>query len=141
MIKALLNSTHIQKRLKWCNDVMNLDWNDVIFTDETILKCTRYKRRYWGYCGARKIKHPPKIYIWGCFLAHGFGTLYLFTKNLNSNLMVESYKRVLMRSVRKSGFANNSDWYLQEDNDTKHMANLSKKWKSRKHVKIIDWPQ
>lgn len=144
IFKPLLNSTHIKKRLQFCRETIDIDWDDVIFSDETTFKCTRYKRKYWANSGAKKfisrVKHPPKIHVWGCFSSHGFGALYLFKDNLNAKKMIKIYKTVLMKSVRHFGFTNNNEWWLQEDNDSKHMANISKNWKSTNHVQRIPWP-
>ena len=65
-----------------------------------------------------------KFMFGGCFSSHGFGALYLFKDNLNAKKMIKIYKTVLMKSVRHFGFTNNNEWWLQEDNDSKHMANI-----------------
>ena len=64
------------------------DWNSVIFTDESTFVLKKYKRKFCGTFRMKKIirtiKHSPKIHLWGCFSAHGFGKLYFFTRTLNS---------------------------------------------------------
>ena len=55
------------------------------------------------------IKHPPKIHVWGCFSAHGFGKLYFFTGTLTAEKMNIIYEKKLLASVRKLEFHDTSD--------------------------------
>ena len=31
-------------------------------------------------------------------------------------------------------------WVFQHDNDPKHMANATKEWLKKKHIKVLEWP-
>lgn len=31
-------------------------------------------------------------------------------------------------------------WVFQQDNDPKHMANATKVWLKKKHIKVTEWP-
>ena len=82
------------------------------------------------------IKHPLKLHIWGCFSSKGFGEIFMFTQNLNSDLLCTIYERALLPSA-EIWF---DDWILQEDNDPKHMAKKSQKWKVEHNVHRMPWP-
>ncbi|CAF3005901.1 unnamed protein product [Rotaria sp. Silwood2] len=74
--KPLLTSDHIQKRLKWAIEHKDVNWNQVVFTDETSFHMKQAIRRVWKKRGENyyvsTIKHPIKIHAWGCFSNKGF---------------------------------------------------------------------
>jgi transposase len=142
--KPLLSSSHMKKRVQWCDQVQDVDWNYVIFSDESTFTLKGYNRKYWHKRGSRKvlrvIKHAPKIHVWGCFSSSGFGKLILFTKNLDTEKMISIYENGLLLSAEQFGFDDTSEWWLQEDNDPKHMSNGSKNWKTENNIQRLDWP-
>ncbi|CAF4840827.1 unnamed protein product, partial [Rotaria sp. Silwood1] len=74
--KPLLTSDHIQKRLKWAIEHKDVNWNQVVFTDETSFYMKQVIRRVWKKRGENyyvsTIKHPIKIHAWGYFNKKGF---------------------------------------------------------------------
>jgi len=103
--KPLLTSDHIKKRLEWAIRHQDIDWNQVVFTDESSFHMKQVIRRVWKRPGekyyASTVKHPVKIHAWGCFSKHGFGKLILFKQTLNSKFMCKIYKNGLLPSVKK----------------------------------------
>ena len=144
LMKPLLSSDHMKKRVEWCNQMSSMNWNSVIFTDETTVVLKKYKRKYWSISRSKKVirvvKHPPKIHLWSCFSSKGFGALYFFTGILNSEKMIQIYKKALLPSARKLGFDDTSDWMLQEDNDPKQLSNACINWKVQKNIQRLPWP-
>lgn len=142
--KPLLTSEHIRRRLEWCELMESIDWNKVIFSDETTFWLKPTKRRYWTRGSTRKVvrvvKHPQKIHVWGCFCSEGFGKLFIFKQNLSAQLMVKIYKNALIPSMKKFSFDKDSGWQFQEDNDPKHTSKLAKNWKSENNIPKIPWP-
>ena len=139
--KPLLTLQHQEKRLQWCKENKEREWNNVIFTVETTFVLKSYKKRFWGFLDRLKIlrivKHPFKIHVWGNFSSKGFGKLCFFTSNLNTKKMVKIYKSGLMASVKKFGFRSSFDWWLQEDNDPKHTSKLACQWKDSNDIQRI----
>ena len=70
----------------------------------------------------------------------GFGNIYCFTENLNSELLCTIYKRTLLPSVRNFFGQDDNSWKLQEDNDPKHTSGKAQKWKYNNHINKISWP-
>jgi len=140
MCKPLLSDSHQRNRLHWSKSHRHMDWNRVIFTDETTILLDRPPSRVWQRRGARipvwTVKHPLKLHVWGCFSSEGFGDIFMFTQNLNSDLICKIYEMALLPSAQ-NWF---EDWALQEDNDPKHMAKKSQKWKAEHNVHRIPWP-
>ena len=54
--------------------------------------------------------------------------------------MVKIYEQGLLLSAELLFGANSDRWILQEDNDSKHCATLSKDWKEENNVKVLPWP-
>jgi len=142
-VKPLMNPQSKIKRLHFAKENIDRDWNNVIFTDEVTFSTYSYKRFLWRLPGSkyvvRSVKHPAKLHGWGCLCSKGFGRLYLFTKNLNADMMTEIYKKALIRSA-DMWFNETNEWVLQEDNDPKHRSNKAKNWKLSENVHILDWP-
>jgi len=80
------------------------------------------------------------VHVWGCFSKQGFGTLHIFTQNLDAAKMVQIYERVLLPSAQRWFTKNNENWLLQEDNDPKHRSRLCTAWKQENGVDVLDWP-
>ena len=122
---------------------MDFPWDRVLFSDETTFLLHGKKSKTWYIPPKKKalrtIKHPAKVHVWACFAQNGFGQIYFFTSNLNSEKMCEIYKKALLPSVAKL-FPKNTDWYLQEDNDPKHGSKLAMDWKMKNEIEVIQWP-
>jgi hypothetical protein len=90
----------MKKRVAFANNYNNLDWSQVIFTDEATFQLMSTPNKAWTQPGERrigiKVKHPYKVHVWGCFSAQGFGKLFLFTQNLDATFMTEIYKKALL---------------------------------------------
>ncbi|EFN74823.1 Transposable element Tcb1 transposase, partial [Camponotus floridanus] len=86
------------------------------------------------------VKHGIKVHLWGCFSKQGFGTLHLFTYNLNAERMLQIYKKALLPFAKRWFIRKNDDWILQEDNDPKHRSKLCTEWKTQSGIVTLDWP-
>ena len=85
LAKPLLKPAHIEARLQFAQDNKNRDWDQVVFSDEATFWLNDHKRPVWQRKGARvvvrKVKHPAKVNVWGCFSASAFGRLHIFKEN------------------------------------------------------------
>ena len=139
--KPLLKEEHRKKWLQWAKKHRNFDWNRVIFTDESTFQLYTSKKKVWQFPGKKKVfrsvKHPPKVHVWGCFSASGFGRVICFQRNLDANFMCNIYEKGLLTSVPELFGENNIDWFLQEDNDPKHRSKIAKKWKEENNIKVL----
>ena len=141
MVKPLLSELHRQKRVEWAQTHLNVNWNEVLFTDESSVKVYYNRKCVWRRRGEhvvrRSVKYPVKLHIWGAMSSTGFGRPYVFSENLNAKLMVKIYNKALLPSARKLF---DGDWVLQEDNDPKHKSKLATKWREDNEVERMDWP-
>jgi len=142
--KPLLKKIHLEKRLQFARTNQKSAFQNVIFSDETTFRLYGLSKKVWQKVGGRvvvrTVKHSQKVHAWGCFSAKGFGSLVLFTQNLNAKLLVHIYSKALLPSAVK-WFPNPEDsWVLQEDNDPKHTSKLAKNWREQKGVVRLAWP-
>jgi transposase len=142
--KPLLTENHMKKRFEWALQHQDIDWDQVVFTDESSFHMKQAIRRVWIKRGEKyyvsTVKHPVKIHVWGCFSKYGFGKLILFKQTLNSEFMCKIYKNGLLPSVNKWFGDNSCDWKLLEDNDPKHTSKFSKRFKSNNSIESLPWP-
>ena len=98
--KPLLSDAHRDNRLKWAKKNEKIDWSKVIFTDETTISQFNKPKKVWRYKSekvkAPTVKHSAKVHVYGCFSEKGFGNIYCFTNNLNSDLLCTIYKITLL---------------------------------------------
>jgi len=77
--------------------------------------------------------------VWGCFTKYGIGNLCHIEGKLNG----EGYRKILtddfIGTLNKFNLDIN-DIVFQQDNDPKHVANLTKKWFEDNNVTLLDWP-
>ena len=144
LLNPLLIERHRKCRLLFAHQNTGRDWSRVIFTDETTFHLFTAPRKIWRKKGenyvARTVKHPLKIQAWGCFAASGFGRLFLFSGNMDTQKLVEIYEEALLPSVQDLFGDCQEPWFLQEDNDPKHMSKLAKEWRLLHSINHLDWP-
>lgn len=142
--KPLLTPKQIETRLSWAQENLDRDWTRVIFSDESMFELNCQVTRAWQVRGCRRlyqtVKHPPKVSVWGCLSSQGFGKLIIISGILESNQMIEIYKKGLIPTAEKFYGKDNQDWQLLEDGDPKHTSKLSKTWKAENGVQVIKWP-
>jgi hypothetical protein len=142
--KPLLTEDHRKRRLVFARRNARRDWSKVLFSDEKTFHLFTVPRKVWRRKGrsyvVRTVKHPLKIHTWGCFSAAGFGKLYLFKENLNAQLLTRIYEEALLPSASELFGDSQDAWFLQEDNDPKHMSKLAREWRALHSINRIPWP-
>ena len=92
--KPLLTGNHRYDRLRWTQATCDIDWNQVVFSDETTVRLNPLKRHVWHLLGKRKVvrtvKTPIKVNVWGRFAGSRFGRFYCFRGNLNAGLALQN---------------------------------------------------
>ena len=78
--------------------------------------------------------------MWGCFLALGFGNIFLFKNNLTSELLLNIYQQCLIPSAHKWFGKSSGPWFLLEDNDPKHTSKKAKQWKQDNNIQVFLFP-
>jgi hypothetical protein len=140
--KPLLTEEHQQRRLQWAREMENQDWSQIMATDETIIRLNMIRKFSWQRPGERKIfrtvNKSLKVNVWECLSEHGFGRIYCFTNNLNSEFLCNHiYRDALIPSARQH--FGGLPWLLLEDNDPKHRSKYTSDWKIAHHITTLPW--
>lgn len=151
--KPLLLQRHRRQRKRFAEKYKDWgidDWKRVVWSDESKFQLfgSDGRQYVWKKPGEPlrdahvqpTVKHGGgKIMVWGCFTAHGAGFLCRIYGGLDGEL----YRQILTDE-----FMSSLDWYgldvrevlLQQDNDPKHTANLTRRWFVNNGVIVLDWP-
>ena len=74
--KPLLTGNHRCDRLRCAQPTYDIDWNQIIFSDEATVRQNPLKRHVWHLPGKRKVvgtvKNPIKMNVWDCFSSSGY---------------------------------------------------------------------
>lgn len=148
--KPYIRDANIKKRLAWCKARVSWtveQWEQFLWTDESpyVLRF-RAKRRVWRRhneryaqnCLQGSVKHDIKINVWGCFSAHGVGSLCLVDGILDQH----QYMDILLEEMLPSAenLFGEGRWVFQQDNDPKHTAIRTRNWFIEHQVPLSEWP-
>jgi transposase len=132
--KPLLTEGHRHRRLEFVELYQNINWRQVLFTDETTFTLFGRPNRkvdiIWeenrdDVPVASTVKHAAKLHVWGGVSFYGKTDLYLFTDNLDSDLYI---KILSARVGQAEAMFPGGVWMLQQDGDPKHTSKKSIKW-------------
>ena len=103
--KPLLNEQHHQRRVQWARAMKNHDWSLVMTSDETMIQLHMSRKLSWQRSVerriARTVKFSLKVNVWDCFSEQGFGSIFSFTRDLNSEFLCNHiYRNALLPSAR-----------------------------------------
>ena len=84
---ALISEVNCAKRVTWCEErkaLKDLEFGDVIWTDECTVQLEPHRKRYFHKEGqpprlTGKPKHAPKVNIWGGISHKGATSIVIFT--------------------------------------------------------------
>jgi len=117
----LLKPEQCQRRLNWCLDHVNYDWDNVIFTDNSSVWLYPNNISMWTKDNERPLyqrpKHSPKFHVWGGVSLRGAMPLCVFDSNMTAEVYTDILEGFLLPTAHtlfEDGFV------LQQDNDPKH---------------------
>jgi len=61
--KKFLENNQREERLKWAYNVRNIDWNKVIFTNETIFFLNKKQYKTWDFPSTKRTIKKPNIQL------------------------------------------------------------------------------
>ncbi|KAF7340588.1 Transcription factor [Mycena sanguinolenta] len=150
--KPFLSSIHVEKRLTWAEDMLELtadDWRDVIFSDESKFNLfgsdgKQYCRRRVGEeLEPRNIRKTVKhgggnLMVWGCLTEFGPGRLHRVEGHLNA----VQYCNILEESLLGTCADYSIDpttIVFQQDGNPKHTSARAQNWFHDNNIKILRW--
>lgn len=133
--------TEIQKfkRVQWCQENLNRNWENVIFTDESTFQFHSNYLKVWAKDRPQKMtpKHGPSAMIWGGISMRGKTSLKLVTKTIKA----VDYQDILEECcISDMNMLFPDGWILQQDNATPHTALSTKRFLEDNNIEVISWP-
>ena len=84
--------------------------------------------------------HPVAVPAWGCFSAHGPGSLVPFEGSLDAAGLRNIFRDSLLPTV-KVHFGEGALWWLYQDNDPgRHKSKIVKQWMHNNYVREMEAP-
>ncbi len=77
--------------------------------------------------------------VWGCILWEGVGYACKIEGIMDKEVFVEILENHLQDSLEYYG-KNSADIIFQQDNDSKHNANMAKAWFKEHKMEVLSWP-
>lgn len=126
------------KRVIFATKYLNINWQNVIFSDECcIWEGFKVPKRWFikdlGIDFDVSFKHSKKINIWGAICGSDVKSINIFTENMNKEKYVSILKENLSKIYEKNMF-------FQFDNDPKHTSLLAKGFLNKNKIKCLDFP-
>ena len=144
--KTFLTDSAKAKRLAFCRRHRNLDWKNVMFSDEVKIETskhgmnwvrrppnTRYEERY-----IREVNRQGRcrIMVWGAITHDQILDLVVVNGRMNKHTYLSDILEPNVRPYRDT----HPNMIFQHDGAGPHRANLVKDWLSRNDIDVLDWP-
>ena len=136
-----LKQHHIVEREKFYNNYNLLNWENVIFSDESTFQVRANVLKKWVKKGTSAIFSSPKfqkkLMVWGAFSHKGKSKLFLVEGTLSGQGYVDLLTSHLLPFIRKY-HRNNA--IFQQDNASIHTCRLANQFFSESDLQVMEWP-
>jgi transposase len=146
-----LTKFHAKKRLKFAQETCNINWKQVIFSDECSVERGAGKDAVWVFRYPEEQWHPQMIeprdtakqisqMIWGGFWYNGRSDIVFIKRD--DNAPRGGYSAISYTNALKEGLVPIYDPgdILLQDNAPVHTASLTQKWLEEHGVWVLDFP-
>jgi transposase len=137
----MLTEYHKQLRVEWAKKHKGMNWNRVIFSDESSFQLFRNTIKRWSKNWKKEKKCVPKnrqkIHCWGGFSIKGLIGIHTFKRIMDGPYYTVILKNHMLVNAKKQF---GTRWTFQQDNDPKHTSKVAKKFFEDENIIIMEWP-
>jgi len=136
-----LTEAHKTKRVEWCRQHADFDWENVVFSDETYIEVNRKVTPVWHKFGARptvsKPKFSAKIMCWGGVSTRFKSDLAIVEGSMDSNRYIETLKTHFLNKKSKSAI---KKMIFQQDGASCHTSKATRDFLASTGLTVLSWP-
>lgn len=148
--KPILTNAHRAARVLFAENYLNMDWENVIFTDEKVFKSDHHAKfhlyrpnnmRYnEKYVQRTRVSGQVSCGIWGWMSAGGVGELCEISSHMNSREYLEILNEVMIPSVNIV-YPDEFPITFMQDNSAVHKSRETMNWIHQNiEIRTIPWP-
>jgi transposase len=134
----MLTQKQKEYRVKWAEELLDQDRDDVWFTDESIFQFYSNTMKIWskGKPTKKIPKHSPKVMLWGGISLRGKTNLSVVVGTMDSIVYQDIIDENLptMFELYPEGFT------LQQDNARPHTSRSTTEFMKKKKILVLKWP-
>jgi len=148
--KPKLTNEHIKQRRKWLRQTTNMNWDNVVFSDEKIFFVSKPPNKkndiVWASSPndifpAEVVNYSQKVHVWAGICSRGKTELAFIEGNLDA----EKYIKILKKSLipKMNELYNGQEWIFMQDHASSHDADKTQTWLAEHAPKFFDknsWP-
>ena len=133
--KTKLTSDHIKQRLIWLKKTENVNWDQVVFSDEKMFYLSKPSNKkndiIWdtnssNLLTAQISQYPKKVHVWGAISSREKTDLAFIEGSLDSNKYIKILEKTLIPKMNE--LYNNKEWILMQDHATPHDSAITQAW-------------
>ena len=135
----VLTEDHKKARVQWCQRFLKYYWENLIFTEEVIFRCSKFQKLWTMKGNAPKPlnkKVKSKINAWGVISKNGRSKLETFNQNMDSAYYINILNINLKELKKMSGGWNIK---LVSGNGPKHTSADSVSFYKLNKINRLDW--
>lgn len=147
--KPLLTANQQLRRLEFARKFKNENWRNVLFTDEKTFELFGHPKNdfVWeespqAVPASPKVKHPPKVHVWGGVSFYGKTKLVIFQGIMDADFYVEEILNARLPTDGPRIFGTRR-WTFQQDGDPKHTSAKAQTWLRQnvpRFISKVHWP-
>jgi transposase len=139
----ILSQKNIEKRLSYCKEMANMDIDNIIFSDESMIELRRNKQRFFARKGERLIKYyggggKISTMVWGAISTKGrvHFKIIPFGKTVDSVY----YKKIIEEMIPEANKMFPDGWIFQQDNASCHKSKAVLEFFEKNNIKLLNHP-
>ena len=137
----MIREKNKEKRIQWVTENMENDFNDVVWTDESMIQLENHRTFSYRKVGAppkpkAKAKHPYKVMVWAGISKRGATNICILNSSVDSLVYQENLRTHLLPFLINTL----PNGRLQQDNAPCHKSMSTRKFLEDNNIRLMPTP-